>query len=111
MRELFTKAGAECSIYAVGPGADVAFFFEDEAGDLLLGGVADLVVLFGLQGAGGIDEGAARFEQCGAAADEGELLGGHSEEVFVGEPPADVDAAADDAGARSPRPYCPTWPG
>ena len=47
---------------------------EAEAGDGAGGFVGDVFVFLGFEGAGGIDEGAAGFEQCGAAADEGELL-------------------------------------
>lgn len=95
------EVSAECAVHFIEPGADVAGGVEAEAGHGAGGFVGDLFVFLGFEGAGGIDEGAAGFQQCGAAADEGELLGGESHGVFLGEPPADVHAAADDAGVAA----------
>lgn len=62
------------------------------------GALDDLLVFLRLDGAGAVDNDAAGFHHLQGAAEEGKLMIGHAEEVFLREAPADVDAAAEDAG-------------
>lgn len=61
------------------------------------------LILFAFDGAGGVDELAARFEDAGGVLEEESLLAGEGVDVVFGDAVADLGVAAQRAGAGTGR--------
>ena len=64
-------------------------------------GIDDVLVLFRLERAGGVDDAAAGGEAAGGSAEDGALAGGVAGEVFWAEAMADFGIAGECAGAAA----------
>src|SRR5262249_26675549 len=91
----FRDVGA---VGGVGEGEEFALGFEAEAGGCVEEFLDDVLIFFGFEAAGAIDQRAAGFKTCGGLAQEVELGGAEAVDFFRADAPAEVDTAAHDAG-------------
>ena len=101
-RECFpSQAGHESAVRVVGKGEQLALALEPEAGmlDQELGD--GVLVFFGFEAAGAIDEAATGPQEGGALAEQLQLGGAQVLETFGSKPPAQIDPPPHNAGIRA----------
>ena len=94
----FDEASDVGAVDLVAEGEEFAFVVEVEFG---MGGEEFLdkgLVFFGFEAAGAVEDRAGGFEAAGGLFEEVELGGGEAWDIGFLEAPAEIDAAAEDAG-------------
>ena len=92
-----SEARSESAVYLVQEGKRASCLDEAQTRDFLEGLFDHMIVFFVFKTAGAVDEGASWLQEGCGATQQGELLGGHPQEILVREAPAYIYPATENA--------------